>query len=411
MVLLGCAAVLTVLLWQSRGKPGWEPEAGAPDEPHGAGAEESPDLHDLPVAGDEDVGAGNEPDLESASPPSERPPLQEPEEHLEPSAADPLVEADQPEPEPESEAEPESEPELASEPEPEPASEPAGTSEEQAAKAEPQAAAGEAEQGAAEPEPPFESAEESPATRAQDVFLQLAKRVPSESRGLLRFFARWQAAGGPSPEERRAGVERLTCDLPAVCVSDSQRWEVRVTNLGLGGLEMAHPQALLKGTRLAVLPHGYSVPVAGRVLWTRPGAGHCRLGLHFDQDLQTLSQSWVALTMLELGAEFLLGRVPRKFVRVETRIPSSLILDDGAAIEVVLRDVSLGGCLLQSGVPFQVSEITLRLGDVGCRGLVVNARPGEPEEGWLHHVRFHPMGRRESASLRRTISLLMRSNP
>jgi hypothetical protein len=265
-----------------------------------------------------------------------------------------------------------------------------------------------------EPEPstPIEQTETSPpapaeakADRAAEVFLMLARKLPTERRGFREFLARWHQ--GPSPEERRAGVERLTCDLQAACASDAERWTVRVTNIGLGGLELAHPAELSRGSRLAVLPEGYTQPVTGRVVWVRPATGHFRVGMRYDQDLRTLSASWVAQAMLDLGSEYLLHRVPRRFVRVETRIPSSLVLDDGSVIDIVLRDVSLGGCLLQSRVPFQVNEITLGLGQVGCRGLIVNAR--QEGDGWLHHVRFLPMSRKEASSLRRTISLLMRN--
>jgi PilZ domain-containing protein len=237
-------------------------------------------------------------------------------------------------------------------------------------------------------------------------FLELWRRVPEFDNRLLALIANWQS--GASPLERRRGVERLDCSIESICVSSEQRWESVIINLGVGGAELLHPDYVVLNTRLALVPKTHLIPVTGRVTWVLPQEIGYRVGLCFDSDPEHLSRSWVADTLLELGSAFLLKRAPRRYVRVATDVPSCLITDDGRQIEVVLKDVSLGGCLLQSSEPFDFEEITLRLGSVDCRGKVVNLRE-RPDDGWSHHVNFAPLSPLETLKLLRTISVLLKN--
>ena len=241
--------------------------------------------------------------------------------------------------------------------------------------------------------------------RAKEAFLKLWHRTPEFDNQLVALFANWQS--GPSPYERRRGVERLRADEKAICVSSEKRWETVIKNLSVGGAELLHPEPVPRNTRLALVPPSYDQTVTGRVSWVRENGSGFRLGFNFDQDPQTLSESWVAETLLGLGSEFLLKRAPRRYVRVSTEVHSRLVTEDGRNIEVVLCDVSLGGCLLQSEEPFQVEELTLRLGSVDCLGKVVNNRQ-RADEGWSHHVTFAPMSPLETLRLLRTISSLLK---
>ena len=257
----------------------------------------------------------------------------------------------------------------------------------------------EAESQAAEPKP-------SPSNpRAKEAFLKLWQRTPEFGNQLVALFANWQS--GPSPYERRRGVERLKADQKAICVSSEQRWETIIKNLSVGGAELLHPEPVPRNTRLALVPANYDQTVTGRVSWVRENGAGFRIGLNFDLDPETLSESWVAETLLGLGSEFLIRRAPRRYVRVATEVHSRLVTEDGRYIEVVLCDVSLGGCLLQSEEPFQVEELTLRLGSVDCHGKVVNNRQ-RPDAGWSHHVTFAPMNPLETLRLLRTISSLLK---
>ena len=241
--------------------------------------------------------------------------------------------------------------------------------------------------------------------RAKEAFLKLWQRTPEFDNQLVALFANWQS--GPSPYERRRGVERLIADQKAICVSSEQRWDTIIKNLSVGGAELLHPEPVPRHTRLALVPSNYEQTVTGRVAWVRENGAGFRIGLNFDLDPETLSESWVAETLLGLGSEFLIRRAPRRYVRVATEVHSRLVTEDGRHIEVVLCDVSLGGCLLQSEEPFQVEELTLRLGSVDCHGKVVNNRQ-RPDEGWSHHVTFAPMSPLETLRLLRTISSLLK---
>ena len=257
----------------------------------------------------------------------------------------------------------------------------------------------EAEPQPAEPKPPPSN------PRAKEAFLKLWQRAPEFDNQLVALFANWQS--GPSPYERRRGVERLKADQKGICVSSEQRWETVIKNLSVGGAELLHPEPVPRNTRLALVPSNHDQTVTGRVAWVRENGAGFRIGLNFDLDPETLSESWVAETMLGLGSEFLIRRAPRRYVRVATKVHSRLVTEDGRHIEVVLCDVSLGGCLLQSEEPFQVEELTLRLGSVDCHGKVVNNRQ-RPDEGWSHHVTFAPLSTLETLRLLRTISSLLK---
>ncbi len=241
--------------------------------------------------------------------------------------------------------------------------------------------------------------------RAKEAYLKLWQRTPEFDNQFVALFANWQS--GPSPFERRRGVERLKAEQKAICVSSEKRWDTLIKNLSVGGAELLHPEPVPRNTRLALVPEDYEDTVTGRVSWVRENGAGFRIGLNFDLDPETLSESWVAETLLGLGSEFLIRRAPRRYVRVATEVHSRLVTEDGRHIEVVLCDVSLGGCLLQSEEPFQVEELTLRLGSVDCLGKVVNNRK-RPDEGWSHHVTFAPMGPLETLRLLRTISSLLK---
>ncbi len=244
--------------------------------------------------------------------------------------------------------------------------------------------------------------------RAAEVYLQLAERYQKlGSNRNLGFFARWSA--GPSPEERRGGMQRLTCTIQAICLRGEDSLDITVTNLSLGGLELQVPELPGKGERLSISPIDCETAVTGYIVWSSPLEDRIRVGLELDQPLEELSQSWVALSLLEHGAEWFIEREPRKFVRVSIEIKTTLVLDDGETIEVTLLDLSLGGCLLQSAKPFEVNELTLGLGNVKCRGTIVNAREGTEEEGWLHHIRFQPLGRLEKLRLRKSLRSLLKA--
>lgn len=349
----------------------------------------------------------------STEPPVERAELLEP-ESLEPETSSQTVVETVPEATPEPLEESESFAEVEPvETEPEPISEPRTevVTEAEKAEKEPQVAAPEAAVDSADEisdeEIPPEDAppDAAPVTRATEVFLQLAERAPDQS-ALIGFLSRQRK--GPSPDERRRGVERLNCSVICTCVSSAKRWEVTVVNLGVGGLEMQHPENIPLKTRLAVVPHHYNQTVTGRVVWSRPSGEGAHLGFAFDLDREALSQSWVASLLLEQGAEFLLRRAPRKYVRVPTEIPSLLVQEDGTTIAITLRDVSLGGCLVHSEAEFGVKELTLMLGTVACRGIIVKHR--QNRRGWSYHIRFQPLGFLEKTRLRRTITLLLKAN-
>lgn len=253
-----------------------------------------------------------------------------------------------------------------------------------------------------EPEPELESQPED--SRASVVFLELAQRYPPRNGIFESLMTRLYS--GPSSEERRSGVERLTCEIDAFCGLANQQWPCTIRNVGVGGLEIHLEKQFERKTRIWVCPGGETNFVTGRVVWQRAGSGGFRVGYEFDQDAEDLAQSWVAEAMLELGGEYLLKREPRRFVRVPTQIPSSLVTEGGKTIEVTLKDVSLGGCLLQSLERLEVPRIDLRLGGVNCSGQIINSRLAE--NGWMHHVRFKPLTRFERARLTRSLRLLLR---
>lgn len=259
-----------------------------------------------------------------------------------------------------------------------------------------------------EPEelPSGEEWEEEQGDRSAEVFLELSQRHPPPS-GLLGGIMT-RLSSGPSSEERRVGVERLTCDLACSCGSGTEQWPCLVTNIGVGGLELVLQHEPDRRTRLWICPEGEQEFVTGRIVWTKAVDDGFRVGYEFDQSTEALSGSWVARELFELGAEFLLQRAPRRFVRVPTEIGSRLVLKSGDFIDVTLRDVSLGGCLLQSEERLDVPQITLGLGGVTCNGSIVNSRLSD--EGWMHHIRFQPLRRFEKARLRRSIRRLLLAN-
>lgn len=244
------------------------------------------------------------------------------------------------------------------------------------------------------------------ANRAKEAFLALWQRTPEFDSRVVALLAQWQS--GPSPFERRRGVERLACELESVCVSSEKRWDTEIRNLSVGGVELLHPEPVPRHTRLALVPKPFLDTVTGRVAWIRPVEHGYRIGLSFDQDPERLSHTWVAETLLSMGSEFLLQRAPRKYVRVPTEVYSTLVMEDGRCVDIVLRDVSMGGCLLHSSEPFELQELVLRLGSVDCHGMVVNSRQMS-DLSWSHHVTFSPLGSLEKVRLLRTIGRLLRA--
>jgi PilZ domain len=243
--------------------------------------------------------------------------------------------------------------------------------------------------------------------RSKRVFLELAEFFRPEGHGLLDLFSRWDK--GPSPDERRRGLPRLTCNLEATCRQNDEEWNITVTNMSLGGLELDLPDEPWPRLQMSISPQGHHGEVTGHIVWTAPVGERFRAGLEFDQSIEELSRSWVASTLLDLGSEMFLGRAPRRYVRVPVEIETILILDNGGAVGVTLLDLSLGGCLLRSSKPLEVPELTLRLGAVECQGSIVSSRPGPQGQSWMHHIQFKPLRRYDKSKLRSSIRLLLKA--
>lgn len=238
---------------------------------------------------------------------------------------------------------------------------------------------------------------------APRVFMELSQRQPPGDGLLEHLIGRWRS--GPSSVERRSGVERLTCDVEAVCKLGQSEFPLSLANIGVGGLEVYSAARLPVKARVELKTDEADSSVKARVVWCLSDLRGYRVGLEFDEAPETLAGGWVAKLMYELGAHYLLARAPRRFVRVSTALSTSFDTGDGQSVEVTLLDVSLGGCLLRSPAKLEREELSLDLGGVECRGTLIGCR--FTEDGWMHHLRFDSLSRLETARLRRSIRYLL----
>lgn len=252
-------------------------------------------------------------------------------------------------------------------------------------------------------EPVIEPIDDTDLWDAPRVFMELSQRLPPGDGLLHHLFGRWRS--GPSSVERRGGVERLTCDVAAVCKFGESEVSLSLANIGVGGLEVYSAARLPVKARVELKIQEADSVVKARVVWCLSDLRGYRAGLEFEEAPETLAGGWVAQLMYDLGAQYLLARAPRRFVRVSTALSTSFEIGDGKSVEVTLLDVSLGGCLLRSPSKLEREVLSLDLGGVECRGTVIGCR--FTEEGWMHHLRFDSLSRLETVRLRRSIRYLL----
>lgn len=94
--------------------------------------------------------------------------------------------------------------------------------------------------------------------------------------------------------DKRRKYERVTAIIPAELISleDTSRWEVNVTMLGRGGLELFSPQSVEEGAGVAVQLHLYAgregdgvEEVQGTVVWLKIDIDGNAIGVKFTEPL------------------------------------------------------------------------------------------------------------------------------
>lgn len=157
-------------------------------------------------------------------------------------------------------------------------------------------------------------------------------------------------------DERREGL-RLRCRFGALMhVGDS--WQtVTVVNVTLTGLGLESESSFRVGTQVELCRDGFGEPLQATVSWCRArrgGEGY-RLGLQYQADPAMLLRSWLRPALRQAGFQAEFPGEQRRLVRIPGRVACQLQgLTGESYCAAEMRDLSLGGALVESPISFPV---------------------------------------------------------
>lgn len=185
----------------------------------------------------------------------------------------------------------------------------------------------------------------------------------------LKSLRRGDSAPSWDFEERRELV-RLRCHLEVSYTVGSKRYYGQIVDMSLGGMMLRCLQPPGLGSLTDIT---YDVPMAGvsedtvrcRVQWARPRNKDFVhfIGLSYSDNEDVLRNSWVKMSLRDLG--FRPERIfqKRKFVRVNCFIPVRLVTAAGASVEGRLYNLAANGALLEAVAPVDKGEgVNLEIG-------------------------------------------------
>jgi c-di-GMP-binding flagellar brake protein YcgR len=189
-------------------------------------------------------------------------------------------------------------------------------------------------------------------------------------------------------EERRELV-RLRCHIEVSYTVGSKKYFGQIVDMSLGGMMLRCLQPPGLGSMTDVT---YDTPIAGvredtvrcRVQWAKPRQKDFVhfIGLSYHSSEEVLRNSWVKMSLRNLG--FRPERIfqKRKFVRVNCFVPVHLLTDAGHSVEGRLYNLGANGALLEAVAPIAKGErVSLAIGPYGdLAQFEVNARLVSCEE-------------------------------
>ena len=221
---------------------------------------------------------------------------------------------------------------------------------------------------------------------------------------------------GPSLAERRL-EPRARCSMEISCLAKRGRFPITALDVSRSGVRFSCGRKLTLGQNLRLQPPGglggQSIQVVGEVVWCRKvHRGHYQAGFRFTESLS--GKDWVSRLLDELGLSEAPPTQRRKHLRVPTRLPVSLRTQNGETQSAILKDMSLGGALVE--VPFELPGqgiVRLKVGplpNVGLLSLPTNiANQHKVSRGVHLCLSFHPLTPEEQKTVTDYLHYLMKN--
>lgn len=185
----------------------------------------------------------------------------------------------------------------------------------------------------------------------------------------------------PLSERRR--TTRVDCCYQVHCGLESQKFDVSVINMGLGGMRIISEVRLLPEQLLQLSqPAGGFGQIGAEVVWSRPRVRgqDFEAGLVYRDDLLKMENSWVKAALQRLGFETSTLLERRRSPRFATSVGCQLYVKEQPS-PCLMRDLGLGGALLRAEASIEgADEGTLVALEVGIgdrqllNGRIVYAR-------------------------------------
>lgn len=223
------------------------------------------------------------------------------------------------------------------------------------------------------------------------------------------------------PVEDRRTAGRYACDLETAYVTEiGGTGQAQVLDVSRRGLRLRTANSLGRGMTIAVKPpaslEGDFPPLMARVMWSQRVSDSFLCGLLLPPGTED-DQSWLEAYLVSQGLS-LNDPQRRKHVRADSDIPGVLSADAQMPLEVVVKNLSLGGALIRCAQSLEKnSSFRLRIGphgdlpDLDLAGIVLRQSGGDGEGGLDHSVRFGPLEQRRHSLLKEYIVALLRQKP
>lgn len=151
-------------------------------------------------------------------------------------------------------------------------------------------------------------------------------------------------------DERRSSV-RLNFRFEVQVKTSTETLEAWVINLTFTGLCLEVPEMLPEGTEVTLCRDSFGPPFNGTVMWSKKiEGGKILAGVECELDEDKLVESWLEPALVQAGFEASYVGERRQLVRVPGRVRCELTpLAQGATLEGLMLDLSLGGALVENG--------------------------------------------------------------
>ena len=269
----------------------------------------------------------------------------------------------------------------------------------------------------------IEPAAKTSASTFERAMLAALKRAeepgePSLLARLLNGVRSFSNGGGNSEFKERRRVARVACDYSVTAQIESGSFEVKILDIGLFGLGILSEEQLEVEGQLKLgspLDHD-DEQIECVIRSSQLDAGLYVSRLVYNQSPESLSSSWIASLLRELGYSLAHLSQRRKLRRIQAHLPVELQTFEGdQSVSATALDIGMEGALIESDVDWsQGSQVGLLLGPYEkheafyLEGVTVELRASESEGKWLHSVRFFEMDSNRYEKLGRLALELMR---